>query len=90
LLIIIINLSKKIIEKIYKKLLKKIDTLVIYIDTCRFNKKIEATIVLLYKTIKIYLELNIMFIVYQIKLYKIISILILIYISKQNKIYITI
>jgi len=74
-----INLDNK---RNAQKATKKINTLIIYIDKNEINKKIEATIVLLYKIIRIYLELNTTFIIYLTKLYKIILILILVYIFK--------
>jgi len=74
-----INLDNK---RNAQKATKKVNTLIIYIDKNEINKKIEATIVLLYKIIRIYLELNTTFIIYLTKLYKIILILILVYIFK--------
>jgi len=49
-LIIIINLSKKIIEEIYKKLLRETNTLIVYINKNKINKKIKTIVVLCYKS----------------------------------------
>lgn len=88
--IISVKSSKEIAKKAYKKLLKKTNALVIYIDKSEINKKIEVTIVLSHKTIRFYLELNTIFIVYLTKLYKIILALILALILRYNKTYVII
>jgi len=89
LLTIVINSSKNSKKK-DKKLLKKTNTLVVYINKNKINKKIKIIVVLLHKIINTYLELNTIFIVYSTKLYKIILILILTHIFEYNKIYIII
>lgn len=66
-------------------MLRKTNSLVIYIDESEINEKIEASTIASHRTIRVYLESNTTFTIYLAELYEIILALILTHIFEHDK-----